>query len=481
MHRLMTSMTLEPSEYIELKECFQGGFTHANAHRVQKLCMKVGSFDFTSSYPAVMVAEKFPISKGRFLGLVELNYILDNIDTNGYMFRLKIWDLAPKIDCDHPISFSKCRHASLKDELLDNGRIIYAEYLETTCTEQDLLTYMEFYSWTKIEIYDCYEYTKQYLPRPFVETIFKLYKDKTELKDVEGREVDYMIAKAMLNALYGMTVTDIVREELFYDDSHVDQDNRSMPFYSNYDEMEKLSPEEQKKAEEAFLVEQITRYNNNPYRFLFYVWGVWVTAYARRNLFSGIKHCNKDYIYADTDSIKILNPEKHMSYIEDYNAQITEKLKQACEFHEFDFSLTKPKNIHGEEKPLGVWEFEGIYDEFMTLGAKRYMWLKDDRWNLTVAGVNKKSGMNYLLKRAKEENKSPFDFFNMDLIFPATDSGRNVLTYIDTPMSGTITDYYGIVAEYEELSGIHMESTDYSLNPMKNFLDYLFMIKDESW
>ena len=496
MRTLMTRMTLEPSEYVELKECFAGGFTHANAHRVQKLCTKVGSFDFTSSYPSVMVAEKFPITRGKYLGSVELKYILENIEKKCFMFRLELFDVEPLIDCDHPISYYKCSADDtvieagkrVKDCVLDNGRIVYAQHLITTCTEQDLLTYLEFYKWDmdRMRIFDCYEYTKQYLPYPFVASILKLYEDKTKLKDVDGEEVNYQIAKGMLNSLYGMTVTDIVREELYYDNSHVNNKGEWQPFFSNYDLMKEKGRDEEERLYNEFLIEQIDRYNANPYRFLFYVWGVWVTAYARRNLFCGIRECAKDYIYADTDSIKILNPMKHMDYIEKYNAEITAKLEKACIFHELDFSLTKPKNKYGEEKPLGIWEFEGVYDEFMTLGAKRYMWRKDDKWTLTVAGVNKTSGMQYLLKLAEEKSNSkkkytPFDFFNLDLTFPTSYSGRNVLTYIDQEMSGEIEDYLGNVNTFDELSSIHMEATEYSMNPMQNFLNYLFSIKEDSW
>ena len=423
-----------------------------------------------------MVAEKFPISQGTYLGLVELNYILEHLDTHCYMFRVRIWDLEAIRDCDHPISISKCRQEVLEEPLIDNGRLFMAAYLETTCTEQDLLTYQEFYTWSKIEIFDCYEYVKQYLPRPFVLAILKLYKDKTELKDVAGKELEYQISKAMLNAAFGMTVTDIVREELYYDET------KPKPFYSNYDNMTKEEYLE-------YLDTQIKRYNSNPYRFLFYAWGIWVTAYARRNLFSGIKECSDDYIYSDTDSLKIKHRESHLEYFKKYNENIVRKLKEACEFHEIDFSLTKPKNIKGVEKQLGIWDYEGEYDEFMTLGAKRYMYRKGNNWTLTVAGVNKKMGMQYLLMRAQRWNCSPtatkvytpFSFFNIDLTFPAEHSGRTVLTYIDEEKKGEIEDYTGIVYPFAEESGIHMESTEYSMNPMKEFLNYLFSIKEESW
>ena len=462
---LMKTLTLKPWEYLELKECFQGGFTHANAHRVNLIHQKVGSYDFTSSYPACMVAFEFPMGKGVPVGEIGMDALFELCKTNCCMFRLAFTNLVPLNNIEHPISISKCRKS--EEAHVDNGRVITAKYLETTCTEQDLKTYLYFYDFESIRIFDCVAYPKGYLPTPFVKTILKLYKDKTVLKGIKGEELNYLLSKEMLNSAYGMTVTDIVREALEYDKDDI------TGCKSNYDD--------ENFDEVDFLTEQISRYNDNPYRFLFYAWGVWVTAYARANLFSGIRAAGRDYIYSDTDSIKITHPELHTDYINSYNNEITERLRLACEFHGIDFEETRPKNSKGEEKPLGVWEFEGIYDEFKTLGAKRYLWRKGGDWQLTAAGVNKTMGMKYLLKRAKELKCSPFDLFSLNLVIPKEYSGRLVLTYIDEPVTGSITDYLGNPYSFEEKSSIHMGATEYSFNPVDEFIKYLFEIREEQW
>ncbi len=61
--RLMSILTIDKGTYQQAKRAFQGGFTHANAHKQGKVIDNVSSFDFTSSYPTVMVAEKFPMSR----------------------------------------------------------------------------------------------------------------------------------------------------------------------------------------------------------------------------------------------------------------------------------------------------------------------------------------------------------------------------------------------------------------------------------
>lgn len=422
-----------------------------------------------------MVAFKFPMAKGEFVGEISRNDLMELCKTHCCMFRIALTNLVPLNNIDHPLSFSKCR--KVKEGVIDNGRLVTAAYLETTITEQDYFTYEEFYSWETIRFFDCIAYKKNYLPTPFIEAILKLYNDKTKLKGIEGEEVNYLLSKEMLNSTYGMTVTDIVRENLDFSISE------QTGCHSNYDDPDF--------DETKFLEEQISRYNNNPYRFLFYPWGVWVTAYARANLFSGILAAGRDYIYSDTDSIKITNPENHQEYIDAYNKDISERLKIACDYHGIDFSLTKPKNNKGNEKPLGAWEFEGIYDQFKTLGAKRYLCRQGHSWLFTVAGVNKFMSRGYLLKRTHEINRvlkregkkpiSPFDLFNINLVIPKEHSGRNILSYIDEPTHGTVTDYLGNKYEYEELSAIHMESSDYSLNPVDSFIDYLFTIREEMW
>lgn len=417
-----------------------------------------------------MVAFKFPMSEGQYIGDSSRDKIYELSKDYCCLFRISGDYIISKNWNEHPLSSSKCRN--LEQPIRDNGRLVSARHFETTCTEQDFFTYEYFYSWENLKIYDLYIYEKAYLPTAFVKAVLKLYCDKTTLKGVEGSELLYLLAKEMLNSTYGMTVTDIVREILEYDGED---------YHSNYDGMTK-------EEYANFIKEQIARYNSNPYRFLFYPWGVWVTAYSRANLFSGIRACGNDYIYSDTDSIKILNPDSHMNYIKAYNADITQKIEEACRFHcipeDEIIKLTRPQSIDGVEHPLGVWDFEGIYDEFMTLGAKRYMWRKGDKWNLTVAGVNKHSAMEYLREEAERQRVSPFDLFNENLVIPPSHSGRITLTYLDgddVPIEGDVTDYLGNTYHYREESAIHMEPSDYHFNSLDSFLKFLFTIREEQW
>lgn len=446
---LMNELTIEPDEYLQLKRGFQGGFTHANAHYVRKRIRNVGSFDLTSAYPSVMLLNKFPMSRARLVDQIanedELNKLLENYCC---LFDIELTMVAPKLHQDHPISSSKCWE--LEDEILDNGRVVFAHRLKMTITEQDYYIYKQFYTWESMSVGNFRVYEKGYLPKEFTDAILGLYKSKTELKGVDGMELEYMIAKNMLNAAYGMCVTDPVRLEYdYFDDEFI--------------------------AIEGDVDSAIEAYNEDIKRFLFYPWGVWVTAYCRANLFSAIIACGNDYVYADTDSVKILNPEKHLEYFEKFNEEIVEKIARVSEFRHQDPEEYSPVNQKGRVCTIGFWDNEGTYDEFKTLGAKRYLVRTGEKYKLTVAGTNKAKSCDYLVSTG-----NPFDAFDNKLKIPREHTGKNLLTYFDTECSGWVVDYLGTPYEYHELSFIHMESAEYSLSLSDSFIKYLKGVVDIS-
>ena len=61
-------------------------------------------------------------------------------------------------------------------------------------------------------------YHRGYLPKALILAVLSLYKDKTELKGVEGKEIEYLVSKNMINAAFGMMVTAIIRDEYQYSD-----------------------------------------------------------------------------------------------------------------------------------------------------------------------------------------------------------------------------------------------------------------------
>ena len=86
---IMEALTISPAEFSELRDAFMGGHVHANARYVQQVLQHVGSYDINSSYPAVMLFEKFPMSKVKTVeGVLSDDEFLRLISQKACMFRL---------------------------------------------------------------------------------------------------------------------------------------------------------------------------------------------------------------------------------------------------------------------------------------------------------------------------------------------------------------------------------------------------------
>lgn len=459
--KLMSELTLDEETYMMAKQAFQGGFTHANHFHSNELYKNVASFDFTSSYPSVLIAERYPMSEAinkNIKSIKELNYYLDNYCC---LFDLELIEVEEKFIYEHYISRSKCYVC--ENAVIDNGRVVKADRIKIVVTELDFKIIMKTYNYRTMNISNFKFFIKDYLPTPFIKTILDLYKNKTELKGILGKEQEYLRSKGQLNACYGMCVTDPARDEILYENDVWSLKNKTS-------ELEDI----------------LDTYNNSKSRCLYYLWGVWTSAYARYNLWTGIINLKNDYIYADTDSLKVLNLDKHLDYFKMYNDNVIKKINRALIFHNLDISLARPKNRKGEEKQIGIWDFEGTYKRFKTLGAKRYL-MEDEKGNLqlTISGVSKKEGIEYLKHKFKT-NDNIFKNFSNNLLFPSSyeveENGKKVVknasgkmchTYIDKEIKGEVKDYLGKIGIYHELSFIHLEPTSYSLSLTDAYLDYL--------
>lgn len=446
--KLMSYLTLDKDTYLQLKDAFMGGYTHASMHHSRQIMYNVDSFDFTSSYPYVMISERFPMSKAFICQPKDLDEFNEFINTYCCLFDIEFTNVQ-SIELETYISVSHCK--LLQGQVEDNGRVVKAKRLVITITEQDFFIIKNLYKWENLKVFNFRIFKKDYLPKDFVLSILKLYNDKTKLKDVPNRYIDYMISKENVNSCYGMCVTDICRDEIFYDK-----------------EWESSKPN---------IEDELEKYNNSKKRFLYYPWGIWVTAYARRNLFTAICELKEDFIYADTDSVKLINYEKHKKYFEKYNMLVKLKLEEACNYHGIDFNLTCPKNIKGVEKQLGIWEHEtekSKYTRFKTLGAKRYLVEQDGKYELTISGVNKKKALEYMLK----QDKDIFEQFDDKLCIPKEYSGKNIHTYIDDEKVGIVTDYLGKTSTYRELSSVHIEEGEYNLSMSTKYLEFILGIQN---
>ena len=84
--------------------------------------------------------------------------------------------------------------------VIDNGRVLSADYLEITITDVDYRIIVDEYNFTSIRLFDTYIARYGDLPPVYKAVICEYYKRKTTLKDVEGEEIAYIKSKNKLNS-----------------------------------------------------------------------------------------------------------------------------------------------------------------------------------------------------------------------------------------------------------------------------------------
>ena len=410
-HNFVYSILPDIDTYRALREAFRGGNTHANRYYAGDIVENVHSADRSSSYPAVMCNCEFPMSAFTPILPKDLNpdYISRciTIRHKALLLRIGIKNIRlrdPFWGCPY-LSKDKCRNIHKAVDTEDNGRILEAEYLETTITDIDLKIIMEEYKGEIIFLQGWYASYKK-LPQALINEVIKYYKDKTELKGVAGQEIFYDKAKALLNSLYGMMAQDPVKHNLIFKQ------------VGDWEEDSSLTDEE-------------ILGKSNQRAFLAYQWGVWVTAHSRDALERGIRLVHEtdgaDFIYCDTDSVKYTGNVDWSSYNADRIAECTVSGAYA----------TDPK---GQTHYMGVFETEdnpetGVaYRYFKTLGAKKYAYVEREGEGVhcTIAGVNKKKGGKELDKYG---GLSAFteDYNETGKGFVFKEAGGTQAVYNDTP------------------------------------------------
>lgn len=382
-HKQLYDMQPDEKIYNMLRDAFRGGNTHANRFYVNEILENVKSYDRISSYPDVMLNKLYPMKKFQFTNIKDMKRVIELINRNrSCLIEIALFNIElNNIMFGYPyLSQSKCRN--LKNTIIDNGRILSADYLETTLTDIDLKIVLDVYKFKDCGIINCAFSNYKKLPSMYRDVIMKYYQDKTKLK--HGDSVQYSVAKGLLNATYGMSVQDIGKQSILYDNGLYNEDTKTI---------DELLKKNKRKA------------------FSFYAWGVWISAWARWELQKMINNCGDKFVYCDTDSVKFIGDVDFTNY--------NNEQKQICINNN-----SYADDLKGNRYYLGMLELDGEYKQFKTLGAKKYAYIdKDNNLKVTIAGVNKKDGAIELLKNGGLDAMKEGFIFN--------ESGGNEAIYND--------------------------------------------------
>ena len=351
------------------------------------------------------------------------------MDTRAYLFTFAARNIRLIRD-DEPMPVlqlwkcTKCGKA-----VTDNGRIIESDYVEIVLNEIDLYMIVNQYDWDEYACFDVYSANKTPLPRWFRDLVYKCFADKTALKN--GDPVEYALAKARLNSLYGMCCQHCIRDEILevYKDTEEHEAGEFIIKQFDTDEeaeawkhmTEKEQEEFTDKRNRALYEKYLGKYSS----ILNYAIGVWVTSYAMLALFELSECLDPDglWLYSDTDSIYGLGwiPEK----VDEFNERQKKRLEKAGYG-----AVVKD----GREYWPGVAELDGVYWEFKGLHSKCYAVRKmigdpeslyfAGSMKITVAGVPKKAVVSL---------KNDLANFHDGFIFKGEDSGTLTYFYIYRP------------------------------------------------
>ena len=435
----------EPKKYLQLMACFQGGYTHANVLRVNKVIKNVTSRDIASSYPSVMVTEKYPYSE--FLKIDVRRYKDMDRANKCYYFHVTLNEVNSRFYNDY-LPYSKCEYVDTKDMIYDNGRIKYAHQVKMWCTDVDLEIIQANYDIGSIIYHDIYYAKAAYLDIRVIKFILEMYGNKTKLKGISDKEDIYKQSKAFINSLYGMSVTNPLKNSADFKNGEWFRKPLTMDF-----------------------VKDILNDAGKSFSTLFYyAVGVWVTAYARRNLYMQIisSHAfDKDVCYCDTDSIKYIN--SHDDIFEEYNRKQLLKYEDVIKVYpELTLDDFMPADPKGVKHPIGIYEDDGTYDLFKTLGAKKYCYVDTSGLHITVSGVSKKGAA--ALKDINDFKKG----FTWD--YKACDKLAHY--YTDDQPEIDISDASGNVYHNTLKHGVVLQPTTYTLGLTEDFITLINMMQE---
>ena len=437
--RVFKKQLLTPEVYTLLKEEGRGGNTHANRYMSGRKFSNVSSFDEVSGYPAMLLLKKYPMSKFSYYGDIESDREFEKLlSDNACLFRVLLEDVKVRPEVTMPyIPVSKLSQRSYRGRF-DNGRVLECEWLLMTVNDIDWKIILAQYNFSSVSISDFHIAKYDYLPDPIRNTVLEYFNQKCVLKneiencsdEAELDNLKYLYGKQKnrLNGIFGMMFTDPVRPVI--ECSQAGEWSQTLPN----------------------IEESLEKYNKSRNSFLIYAWGAWTTAHNRAHLQKLLDITGNDTIYCDTDSSKAIITPRIRAKIEAENKKIIAECEKRGAY----------SDVNGKRYYLGLYEHDGDYYEFVTLGAKKYAYTDEKGFHITIAGVNKKIGA---AEMADINNFKPGFIFR--------DAGGQTLYYNDAEKHyitvegcrmltasniGMVDSTYelGITDEYAELIGMNV-------------------------
>ena len=421
----------------KLQRAYFGAFNYSDLIYDNIPVDDVFGVDFQSSYGAQMLLNKFPIKKFKPEPIPEdwRELLSEKYERKALLIRCKIKQLKNKYPRFGFLPTSKEWSFNEKRTVTSQDKILYCPEIILTLTDIDFKLMLKFYQFDvkSFEILELHSSKYAPLPNYIVATIVDLYlkkvKIKTRNKKIEKQReltplerAEYTYAKTMISRIYGVFVQKPLMLKYHY--------NR---------ELKKLEP---LKDDNDEAIEEFVKKEYDP---VLYQWGVWVTAYGRREILEnfaaisletdsrGTNKNNDAVLYSDTDSLKFVG-DCYIDIILQYNENVKAKLRHFCEMN----------RLYGYkfEELEGIGEFEiEHYQTFKTIGLKKYCFIDDNgEFVAKLSGLSKEN--TFFDQFDTPEAKVAALDHEMEI---SEELAQNrTMTYVNRTIEDDVVDCYGI-------------------------------------
>ena len=421
---------------------FGGGDVHANYIHSNKLQHQVHPYDIASSYPWACISEGFmcapPVAvqetRDLFLNNPAYHYIIIFEATYIKCKLFNTW-----------LSFSRCQ--MVRGHVLDNGRVMSADYVCAVMYKWDFEMFRDFYEYETLNILEMRVAPVRPLNNEIRKYIINLYRDKTHLKGNDEKKSVYDFTKQCINGIYGDMVQRQFDDEVIYQDGSWNIRTVSDEYYME-------------------LLAKARRRGYKLYKSI--LTGIAIPSAARRNLWRGIiSPLDSQMVYFDTDSGKFIGNDISGA-VSSYNMEVYRKHARIASELGIPAGDLCPVGPDGKMYPIGIFTLDtkdpsGTCPEFKTLGAKKYAYTEKGKIKITIAGVPKSAGVK--LKKV--------DDLTEDLVFTPKECQKNIVFYNDEQPEIIFPDGFTSTAQH----GICLQPTGYSVSLSKDYAALLLANK----
>lgn len=330
-----------------IRRAYKGGYVYLNAINANRRGLAGRQYDVNSLYPWAMYNCLLPYGYPRY-------FEGEPVKDDKYPLYIVRMRCAFKVKPRHlPTIQLKSNFAFVPTEYLEstwNAKQGLYEIVDMTLTNVDLELFKDHYDIMNEEYLDGWKFKGAV-------GLFKDYIDYWMHIKETTTGARRQLAKLMLNSLYGKFATN-------------PRDGKKIPYYDPEEDLVKYAVPDKKNrvpqydpATGKLKMVEVKVENRDP---VYTAMGAFITAYAREKTIRSAQANYDRFIYADTDSLKLIGYEE-------------------------------PTGLDVHPTRLGAWKDEGNFSDSIFIRAKTYMMTVDGKIKVTCAGMpeNVKEAVTY--------------------------------------------------------------------------------------